>query len=82
MRVGACEWRAGRERERRTHSGYAQQPGTESGASASRNLFAVCKLENQLCEPALMSPEVRYQLKGHQSAVGHEESSELVQRPQ
>jgi len=63
-------------------SGYAQQPGTESGASASRKRVAVCRLAYQLCDPALMSPEVRYQLKGHQSAVGHDESSEASHLPQ
>jgi len=44
--------------------------------------MVVCRLPNQDMGEALMSPEVRYQLKGHQSSVGHEESSEEVHRPQ
>ena len=44
--------------------------------------MVVCKLLYQVPMPLLESPEVRYQLKGHQSLVGHDDASSTVQSPQ
>ena len=63
-------------------SGYAQQDGTDSGRSASWNLVVVWRLANQLSSLLLMSPDVRNQLKGHQSCVGQDDASSSVQSPQ
>ena len=62
--------------------GYAQQPGCDSGLIGSWKRIVVCRLLSHDAVPALISPDVRYQLKGHQSCVGQDESSEGVQRPQ
>ena len=48
----------------------AEDPGTDSGAAASRNLDVVCRLCSQLCATRATSPDVRYMLNGHQSFVG------------
>ena len=56
-------------------SGYAQQPGRESGATGSRNGTAVCRFRVHEAHVARMSPEVLNMLKGHQSFVGQLESS-------
>lgn len=62
--------------------GYAQQPGWETGASQLWKRIVVWRLLYQLVWPALISPLLRYQLKGHHSVVGQLESSESVHRPQ
>ena len=61
-----------------TRTGYAQHPGWERGSSQSWNLMVVCRLLYQVPMPLLESPEVRYQLKGHQSLVGHDDASSTV----
>ena len=42
----------------------------------------VCRLLYHVPSPLSLSPDVRYQLNGHQSVVGHELASSAVQEPQ
>lgn len=60
----------------------AQQPGWDTGSSHDWNLIVDCRFLYQVPRPLSESPEVRYQLNGHQSLVGQDEASLPVHAPQ